>query len=176
MIPTDRAARLQGYGEVLGVDGHRIGKVGQVYLEQRSGDLSWVTVRTGWFGNRESFVPMGAATVGDPIAVPYDRDTVKGAPHHLSDAAPGVADEDRLHAYHGIDSSEDGHDGAGDPVTTTDERIDEAPRAGIGHIPAGDARSAGEWNRVQVQSAAPVASGGSGSRVSSTGSATGPGD
>ena len=50
--------------------GDKIGKVGQVYLDDTTGQPEWVTVRTGLFGTRESFVPLAAARVeGDEVCV-----------------------------------------------------------------------------------------------------------
>ncbi|MBM9467091.1 PRC and DUF2382 domain-containing protein [Nakamurella leprariae] len=69
-------------GTVIGSDGETVGAIGQVYLDDRTGDVSWVTVKTGWFGSKESFVPTDEATVsGDSVTVPYDKATIKDAPH-----------------------------------------------------------------------------------------------
>ena len=83
MTSTESAAQLLEQGNVVGSDGANIGRVGQVYLDDQSGRPSWVTVKTGWFGSSESFVPLDAATVdGDTVRVPYDKDRIKGAPHY----------------------------------------------------------------------------------------------
>jgi len=64
-------------GAVIGTDGATIGKVGQVYLDDRTGRPSWVTITTGWFGTRESFVPLDAAVAtGEDITVPYDKEKI----------------------------------------------------------------------------------------------------
>ena len=39
------------------LEGTKIGKIGQVYLDDRTGDPMWVTVSTGLFGSRQSFAP-----------------------------------------------------------------------------------------------------------------------
>ena len=46
------------YGSVV-VDsnGDKVGDVGQVYLDDATGRPEWVTVRTGLFGLKETFVP-----------------------------------------------------------------------------------------------------------------------
>ena len=45
--------------------GDKIGKVGQVYINDQSGQPEWLTVSTGMFGNKESFVPLyGSDTSG----------------------------------------------------------------------------------------------------------------
>ncbi|MUL42359.1 DUF2382 domain-containing protein [Streptomonospora sp. PA3] len=67
---------------VLDSDGSSVGRIGQVYYDDRSNEAKWVTVRTGLFGNRESFVPLqGAHTVEDDVQVPYSKHEIKDAPH-----------------------------------------------------------------------------------------------
>ena len=92
-------------GVVVGNDGSDIGKVGQVYTDNDTGAPSWVTVKTGWFGTSESFVPLNSATVeGDSIQVPFDKDTIKGAPHNEAGEPLSEDDEQELYAYYGLDS------------------------------------------------------------------------
>ncbi|MGP3917821.1 hypothetical protein [Nonomuraea sp. 10N515B] len=64
--------------------------VGQVYLNERTGEPEWVTVRTGFLGRRQTFVPLaGSHRAGHEIQIPFDREAVHAAPHidvdgHLS--------------------------------------------------------------------------------------------
>src|SRR6478609_11456636 len=89
---------------VEGVDGENIGKVGQVYLDNETGEPNWVTVRTGWFGLSESFVPLDAATVeGDIIRVPFDRERIKGAPHYEAGDPLTESGERDLYRYYDLD-------------------------------------------------------------------------
>lgn len=103
MITTDQAQGLVGR-PVVGEGDDKIGKVGQVYLDDDSGQPEWVTVNTGLFGNSESFVPLGQATVdGDTLRVPYAKDTVKDAPRVAADGHLDKADEAELYRYYGLD-------------------------------------------------------------------------
>src|SRR5215204_5927938 len=43
-------------------NGDKIGKVGQLFLDDRTGQPEFVTVNTGLFGTSESFVPVQQAT------------------------------------------------------------------------------------------------------------------
>ncbi|GAA4894344.1 PRC and DUF2382 domain-containing protein [Streptomonospora salina] len=88
------AGRLIGH-RVLDNQGSSVGKIGEVYYDDETDVAKWVTVRTGLFGTRESFVPLQEADqVEDDIQVPYDRQTVKDAPHF--DAGQHIsADEER---------------------------------------------------------------------------------
>lgn len=113
---------------VVGSDGSEIGKVGQVYTDDDTGQASWVTVKTGWFGTNESFVPLNSATVdGGTIRVPYDKDMIKGAPNNDAGEPLDEADEQELYSYYGLTSA-----GGGDRRTAPSE-TETSPRAeGVG--------------------------------------------
>lgn len=90
--------------EVYGSDGQKLGKAGQVWLDDSSGQPEWVTVSTGLFGSKESFVPLSAAEwTGSGLQVPFGKDQVKGAANiepdadHLSEEA-----EQELYRYYGL--------------------------------------------------------------------------
>ena len=103
MIAQNQAQQLIDGGAVVGSDGENIGKIGQVFLDNQSGNVSWVTVKTGWFGAGQSFVPTDDATLsGDTLTVPYDKDTIKGAPHFEADQPLSEQDEDQLYSYYGL--------------------------------------------------------------------------
>ena len=62
-------------------DGGKIGNVGQVYLDDSSGEPAWVTVSTGMFGTRESFAPLyGSSVRGDQLVLAVSKQLVKDAP------------------------------------------------------------------------------------------------
>ena len=59
----------------------KLGRIGQIYVDDQTSDPTWVTVKTGLFGTSESFVPLNQARLeGDDIIVDYDKDTIKNAP------------------------------------------------------------------------------------------------
>lgn len=61
--------------------GDKIGTVGQVYVDERSGEPRWVTIRTGLFGTKESFVPIDEAELsGEQLRVAVSKEKVKDAP------------------------------------------------------------------------------------------------
>jgi len=104
MAMTVEQAQTALQGDLYGEDGTKIGKIGQIFLEDATGEPGWLTVTTGFFGSKQSFVPLDGAVVGGAdITVAYDKDTIKGAPNvdpedgHLSEA-----DEDRLFRYYGM--------------------------------------------------------------------------
>jgi hypothetical protein len=90
-----------GGGEVRTSHGDKIGKIGQVYLDDDSGRPSWVTVKTGLFGTQESFVPLpGADLSGVDVVVSYDKETIKGAPRVDSDGNLTPQEEKLLYSYY----------------------------------------------------------------------------
>jgi uncharacterized protein (TIGR02271 family) len=103
-MTSEQAARLAGgNGNVLDTSGDKIGSIGQVYLDDSTGEPSWVTVKTGLFGTSESFVPLQNARVdGDDVVVGFDKDTVKGAPRIDADNNLSPAEEDNLYTYYNL--------------------------------------------------------------------------
>jgi len=108
-----RIGALQN-GTIYDSTGDKVGRVGQVYLDDATGEPAFATVSTGWFGTRETFVPLQGATVeGDDIRVPYDKETIKGAPSVEADSHLSEAEEDELYRYYGAGGSAGtvGHEG-----------------------------------------------------------------
>ncbi|EIE99512.1 DUF2382 domain-containing protein [Saccharomonospora glauca] len=67
---------------VVDAEGRKIGKVGTVYLSDESRQPEWVTVRTGLFGQKETFVPLqGAHLESDGVHVSVLKEQVSDAPH-----------------------------------------------------------------------------------------------
>ncbi len=134
MIKQDQAQQLIDGGTVVGSDGDSLGKIGQVYLDNQSGDVSWVTVKTGLFGTHESFVPTDDASVsGDTVTVPYDKAKIKDAPHFEAGSELSPTDEEQLYSYYGIGSGVSAKDVSseyrGQAVTGTEqESVERAPR------------------------------------------------
>lgn len=120
MISSEQVQTLVGQ-DVHGSDGERIGSVGQVYFDDVTGDLAWVTVRTGLFGSKETFVPTDDAHLGGSgLTVPFTKDVVKGAPNVDTDQHLSAAEEAELYDYYGLDHGGTAAEhGTGTPVTDT---------------------------------------------------------
>ena len=128
MIKQDQAQQLLDGGSVVGIDGDSIGKIGQVYLDNDSGNVSWVTVKTGFFGASEAFVPTDQATVsGDTVTAPYDKAKVKGAPHFEVGTELSPSDEEELYRYYGIGSGLSAQDVSSEYVAQTPAKTATAP-------------------------------------------------
>ena len=80
MPDTEQLDNLIGCTAV-DAEGQKIGKVGQVYVSDTTGEPEWVTLSTGLFGTRESFAPLYNSRVdGDQLLLVVSRDLVKDAP------------------------------------------------------------------------------------------------
>src|SRR5919206_636183 len=127
MISRDSVQTLIG-GTAYSSDGDKIGSVGQVYLDNDTGEPAWVTVKTGLLGSSESFVPLDQAELTDGgVRVPYDKDRVKGAPNIETDRELSEEEEDQLYAYYGLGGSVGGYRTSTADTTTSD--VDTGTRA-----------------------------------------------
>jgi uncharacterized protein (TIGR02271 family) len=90
-------------GQTLnGPDGSKIGKIDEIYLDDQTGEPEWALVNTGLFGTRSSFVPIADARAdGGAVTVPFDKDTVKGAPNVEEDGHLSPQEEAQLFEYYG---------------------------------------------------------------------------
>ncbi|MFE2650042.1 PRC-barrel domain-containing protein, partial [Streptomyces sp. NPDC059346] len=84
-------------------DGEKVGSVGRVYVDDDTGKPDWITVKTGLFGMKESFVPLaGARRVGSDLHVAHPKESVKDAPRVDADAHLSVAEEEELYRHYGL--------------------------------------------------------------------------
>ena len=105
MITNDQARTfLEQGGDVIGSDGGKIGGIGQIFLDDQTGEPEWVTAKTGLFGNGESFIPLHQAEAsGNDLRVPYTKDKVKDAPRVSdSDGHLDQSEEQTLFEYYGL--------------------------------------------------------------------------
>ncbi|ALE82163.1 DUF2382 domain-containing protein [Pseudonocardia sp. HH130629-09] len=103
MITKDMTRELIGR-QVVDNHGEKVGKIGQIYLDERSGEPTWATVNTGLFGTKESFVPLQNADVHDlDVALGVEKQAVKNSPHvGRSDERLTGSEEDELYRHYGI--------------------------------------------------------------------------
>ncbi|MHA7240560.1 DUF2382 domain-containing protein [Arthrobacter sp. TMS1-12-1] len=111
MITQEHIDTMLGNGgNVVGSDGEKIGSIGQVYLDDQTGEPSWVTAKTGLFGTSESFIPLqGADLEGHDVRVPYSKHQVKDAPRIESDGNLSPEEEDRLYRHYEIGGGTSGY-------------------------------------------------------------------
>lgn len=102
---TEQQARSMLHHPVHDAHGNKIGKADHMYLDDATGKPEWVSVKTGWFGTSESFVPIREArVVDDHLEVPYPKDKVKDAPNVDVDSGGHLSEreERRLYRHYGI--------------------------------------------------------------------------
>ena len=84
-------------------DGDKVGKISGLYYDDATNEPSWLTVHTGLFGTKETFIPVqGAEVTGDRVILQYDKATVKGAPNVDEDGHLSPQEEEQLYRYYGV--------------------------------------------------------------------------
>jgi len=136
MITINDAQSVLGQ-QVYSPDGDKIGRLGQVFVDDTTDELEWITVETGLFGTKESFVPTAAAEVTeDGVTVPFTKDQVKDAPGvSPDDAGLSAADESALYRYYGL--SYELHETAEPHVATERTDVDDAMTRSEEHLNVG---------------------------------------
>ena len=120
MIGTDTISRVIGQ-DVYDESGEKIGSAAEVYLDDETGQPEWVTVRTGLFGTKESFVPIrNADLTDDGVRVPVSKTQVKDAPKIDTDGHLSPEEEQELYRYYGMGSGMGSEGGTFDTTRTTE--------------------------------------------------------
>jgi uncharacterized protein (TIGR02271 family) len=82
-------------------NGDKIGRIGQIYLDDTTGDPQWVTVSTGLFGTKESFAPLyGSRAEGDNLVLTVSKAMVKDAPNVENDGHLEESEVQSLYQYY----------------------------------------------------------------------------
>ncbi len=110
-------------------EGNKIGSIGQVYLNDETGQPDWITVNTGLFGTKEHFAPLaGSSFNGDQLVLPFDKNVVKDAPDVADASHLDVDEQEALYSYYdrylGVGYSQTGTGTAGDMGGTDRDRTD----------------------------------------------------
>ena len=84
-------------------DGNKVGKVGQIYLDDKTGEPAWATIDTGLFGTTESFVPVDDAELSSSgLVVQHSKDRISNAPKVSESGHLSPEDEAVLYEYYGL--------------------------------------------------------------------------
>jgi uncharacterized protein (TIGR02271 family) len=110
---------------LVDANGDKVGSIGQLYLDDDSGEPEWVTVRTGLFGLNESFVPLqDATTEGDTVRVPYTKDQIKAAPNVSPEGGEHLPEEQEARLYEHYTMQRRGYGDAGFATSRSGRDID----------------------------------------------------
>lgn len=169
-------AAMRG-ARIIDLDGNKIGKVDEIYLDRDTDAPEFALVNTGLFGSRASFVPLqGANQAGDDLQVPYAKDQVKDAPNIEPGRELSQSEEAELYRYYGLDYGETrsdsglpqggggetrepstvGHDTSGPETDQAMTRSEEQLQVGKAEHEAGRARLRKYVVTDQVQQTVPV--------------------
>ncbi|MFC8130689.1 DUF2382 domain-containing protein [Streptomyces sp. NPDC057302] len=138
---ADGLAGLTAYDRT----GEKIGSVEQVYLDDRTGRPEWVTVKTGLFGMKQSFVPLsGARRQEDELHVAATKEAVKEAPRVDADQHLEPGQEQDLYTHYGL-TRPTGSQTRTAPAAGGRDRAGTAGMAGAG---AGTGMGAGDGSKA----------------------------
>ncbi len=117
---------------VVDPTGNKLGKVGNVYLADATHQPEWITVKTGLFGTKESFVPLsGAHADKDGVHVRVDKEAVSDAPRIDADGHLSVEESAQLYKHYGLPMPRTSPDGR------MDDKAQDRGRAGMDTAGAG---------------------------------------
>jgi sporulation protein YlmC with PRC-barrel domain len=85
-------------------DGDKIGRIDDVYTDQRDGQPEWALVNTGLLGTKKRFVPLrDAQPIGGDVRVPLEKGHVKDAPGIDPDGELSESEERQLYTHYDVD-------------------------------------------------------------------------
>ncbi len=101
----DETTRQEIVGRTLAdPTGATIGTVSEVYLDDDTGEATWLRVSLGRVRTTQTMVPVaGAQLLGDSVRVPHDASVVEDAPRLGLGAHLPLPDVERLRRHYGLD-------------------------------------------------------------------------
>ena len=90
--------------ELVDRDGEKVGTIEALYSAEEARTPAWAAVRTGLFGTKLTFVPVGAAQPsGEHVRVPFAKDHIKDAPRVEPEGELAVDEEAELYRHYGME-------------------------------------------------------------------------
>ena len=90
--------------EVLDSDHAKIGRLEDVYFDSETDQPVFITVHTGLFGSRLTFVPTANASLGQGyVEVARPKAAVRNAPHIEKGGELSPEEEENLFKFYGLD-------------------------------------------------------------------------
>jgi hypothetical protein len=79
-MPGAEEARLSVGLRLDAIDGTQAGRVAGVLVDAGTGEPTWLAIKLGRFGRHTAIPFESAATAGDRVWTPYERDVIRAAP------------------------------------------------------------------------------------------------
>ena len=100
MTTTEELQNMEGQTAV-DMNGAKLGKIGQVYVDDQTGQPLWVTITTGMFGTKQSFAPLyGSRSDGGALHLAVTKDMVTDAPGVEADGHIEDSENEALYTYY----------------------------------------------------------------------------
>jgi len=100
MTTTEDLQNMEGQTAV-DVNGAKLGKIGQIYVDDQTGQPLWVTITTGMFGTRQSFAPLyGSRPAGGDLQLAVTKDMVADAPGVEADGHIEDSENEALYTHY----------------------------------------------------------------------------
>ena len=144
MTTTEELQNMEGQTAV-DMNGAKLGKIGQIYVDDQTGQPLWVTITTGMFGTKQSFAPLyGSRSDGGALHLAVTKDMVTDAPGVEADGHIEDSENEALYTYYdgylgGRDGIQ-GHDTSGPATDDAMTRSEERLHVGTEQADAGRAR------------------------------------
>jgi uncharacterized protein (TIGR02271 family) len=102
---TSAPDQLFGY-DVIDDSGNKIGTVDNIWVDDATGELEFVGVKTGWLFGKTHIIPAADAQISDnSISVPFPESQIKDAPSFSADDELSPTDENGVYDYYGMQRS-----------------------------------------------------------------------
>ena len=100
MTTTEELQNMEGQTAV-DMNGAKLGKIGQIYVDDQTGQPLWVTITTGMFGTKQSFAPLhGSRSDGGDLHLAVTKDMVTDAPGVEADGHIEDSENEALYTYY----------------------------------------------------------------------------
>lgn len=101
-LSAEQLEQVKG-ADVTSGDGHPVGTVEGIYLDESTREPEWALVNTPWVGKRNTFVPLREATFEQgTLRLPYSLEQLQGAPMIDPDGTLSEGEEAELYSHYGI--------------------------------------------------------------------------
>jgi sporulation protein YlmC with PRC-barrel domain len=117
--------------DVIDQNGHAVGVITDLFVDDATGRPEWAVVRTGLFSGRGTFVPLAqAAPHGLRVQVPFLQSHIHDAPNIDSDGHLTADEEARLYEHYGMPYGTASPSGADSEfIAPATDRVDEEASA-----------------------------------------------